>query len=191
MTQGNGWFGFSFIVGSMGRKFPSLVLCLSSLFAAGQAHAARDGSLGPVSTGSINISASIAPRVQISAPTDMVFDHLGKATTSISQRLCLSSNWAPGSFVVSAIGSGDGGALVISNGYQSVGYTVRLAAHESVIPIDNGQAGVKLGAATSPEECEQGTGAAALIVGLDAARLHEVSTGAPYIGALTLIIAPE
>jgi hypothetical protein len=137
--------------------------------AASQAQAARQGSLGAVSTGTIGITVSIAPRARISAPDDIVFDASGRTAGALSQRLCLSSNSATG-------------ALELSNGEHTIGYTVSW--------LTPGAAGANLNVAASRAECAGGRGAAALVVALDPAHLEE-ARGRAYTGTLTLIVSPE
>lgn len=179
----------------MGRKHTKQrawrVLCLPLLIAASEAEAARQGSLGPTSAGTISISASIAPHARITAPEDIAFDGTGKAANRLAQNLCLTSNSLTRSFVVSAIGSGDAGALELFDGHQTVGYTVEWASREDAIPGESGATKRELRAAASKTECDTGRGSTALVVAVDPAHFDEVHTGAPFTGTLTLIVAPE
>lgn len=167
------------------------MLCLPLLVAASEAEAARQGSLGPTSTGAIGISASIAPRARITAPEDIAFDGTGKAANGLAQNLCLTSNSLTRSFVVSAIGSGDAGALKLFDGRRTVDYTVEWASREDGVPGERGATKRELRAAASKGECATGRGLTALVVAVDPARFDEVHTGAPFTGTLTLIVAPE
>ena len=168
--------------GKLSRRVATILVGVSALMAASQAQAARQGSLGAVSTGTIGITVSIAPRARISAPDDVVFDASGRTAGALSQRLCLSSNSATGALAVSAIGSGEAGALELSNGEQTIGYTVSW--------LTPGAAGANLNVAASRAECAGGRGAAALVVALDPAHLEE-ARGRAYTGTLTLIVSPE
>jgi hypothetical protein len=167
------------------------LVCVSSLLAASQAEAARQGSLGAVSSGTIAISVSIAPRVEISAPRDIAFDPGGKTASGTSQSLCLSSNSATGAVRVSAIGSGDAGELELSDGQQTIAYTLAWAARGTPVQSGSGAPAMELRTAASRGECVDGRGSAAFVVALDPAHLEQVRTGRPYTGTLTLVVSPE
>jgi hypothetical protein len=169
--------------GKLSPRVATILVGVSALMAASEAQAARQGSLGAVSTGTIGITVSIAPRARISAPHDVVFDASGRTVGSLLQRLCLSSNSATGALAVSATGSGEAGALELSNGEHTISYTVSW--------LTPGAAGTNLNVAASRAGCDGGKGAAALVVALDPAHLEEARGGAPYTGTLTLIISPE
>lgn len=175
----------------MNGKLASLVLCIASPFAASQADAARQGSLDAVSAGTVTISVSIAPRAQLSAPEEIDLGRTGKTAAATAQDLCLSSNLATHAFVVSAIGSGKGGALELSNGQRSAGYTLDLEHRGERLSGAHGATSLKLQAGRSRGECEAGRGSADLAVALDPAQLPEGLGRAPYSGTLTLIVSPE
>lgn len=155
------------------------LLCLGCLCAASGAEAARQGSLGATSAGSVGISVSIAPRATISGLHDIAF---ANADGRVSRQMCLSSNSAAGAYTVAAIGGGVDGAFELANGERTLGYTVEWAARDEA-------ASTHLRAA-SEAGCTDGRGAAELRIAMDPARLDEAAE-APFTGALTLLVAPE
>lgn len=175
----------------MGRNRALQFLCLALLIVASEAQAARQGSLGPVSTGSIGISVSIAPRAQISGPKDIAFGGTGRAFARVSQNVCLSSNALARTFTVSAVGGGNAGATELVSGHQVIGYIVEWTTQAEATRRHSPATSAELAAASSRSDCEHGQGVAALVVAIDPAGLDELQTGAPYTGILTLIVAPE
>ena len=89
-------------------------ICLSSLFVASQAGAVRQGPLGPTSAGSVGITVSIASRARISELKDIRFDPSARSQSETSRKLCFPRETMAHSFEISATGSGNGGALVLS-----------------------------------------------------------------------------
>lgn len=172
----------------MGRSRVLQFLCLTVLVAASEAEAARQGSLGPVSTGSIGISVSIAPRAQILGPKDIDF---GGTASAFAQNVCLSSNSLARSFTVSAVGGGNAGAFELVSGHQVIAYTVEWATRNETTPSAGLTRSTRPRADSSRTDCEHGQSVAALVVAIDPAHLDEVRTGAPFTGLLTLIVAPE
>jgi hypothetical protein len=104
-----------------------------------------------------------------------------------AQSPCLLSNSATGVVRVSAIGSGDAGALELSDGRQSVAWTARGTPVQS----GSGAPAVELRTAASRGEFGDGRGSAAFAVALDPEHLEQVRTGRPYTGILTLVVSPE
>jgi hypothetical protein len=172
-------------------RFAGQLASLAMLFATGRGDAARPGPLGSTSTGSITISASIAPRARISGSTDIAFGTAGGTSAEVSQDLCLSSNALTGSFALSAIGSGNAGALELASGRDTIGYTVELVPRDRPGTLDSATTDAGLVESSPDSGCDDGRGATSLIVALDPARRHDVKEGSPFVGALTLVVAPE
>ena len=168
------------------RWFARQAICLSSLLLASQAGAVRQGSLGPSSAGSIGISISVASRARISQPKDIRLDALGISISSVPQHLCLSSNTMAHSFKVSAAGSGNGGALVLSNGHRNIRFHLEFAPQQDTAL---GQGG---GTQDSLQRgCDHGQRAIAFVVAIDPEHIDEIQASPAFTGSLTLIVAPN
>ena len=165
-------------------------LCLVALFGASEAEAAGSGSLGATSTGSIEISASIATRASISGSGDIGFAGVGRATNRVAQSLCLASNSRSRSYMVAAIGGGSAGAFELSDGHRTIGYTVGWASVEGTSLSESGTANPAFEAALSRANCRDGSGSTVLIVAIEPEHLDEARAGASFTGILTLMMAP-
>ena len=166
-----------------------------ALLHSGQAQAARQGSLGSTSSGTISISVSVAAQARVSGARDMGFaeDH-SEGVQIRSRDICMSSSSLARSFRVAAIGSGPSGALELSNGPHTRPYSVRWSLPENPNPTSPPAADspvANIDASPSQLECRSGTGLARLTVSLDDPRPRSVRTHAPYTGILTLLISPE
>ena len=166
-----------------------------ALLHSGQAQAARQGSLGSTSSGTISISVSVAAQARVSGARDMGFaeDH-SEGVQIRSRDICMSSNSLARSFTVAAIGSGSGGSLELSNGSNTLAYSVRWSSRENLDPgsgsaMDSPARGID--ASPSPLGCRSGMGLARLTVALNGPRPRPVETRAPYTGTLTLLLSPE
>lgn len=172
----------------MGRNGVLQFLCLTVLVTASEAEAARQGSLGAVSSGSIGISVSVAPRAQILGPKDITF---GGTAGAFAQNVCLSSNSLARSFTVSAVGSGKAGAFELISGHQVIAYTVEWPRRNETTSQAELIRSASQRADSSRSDCEHGQSVTALVVAIDPAHLSEVRTGAPFTGLLTLMVTPE
>ena len=89
------------------------------------------------------------------------------------------------SFEISATGSGNGGALVLSDGRRTIGYSVEFA------PYDDPVLGEEGGTFTSSHgDCEHGRRAMTFVVVVDPEHVDEIQNGVVFTGVLTLIVAP-
>lgn len=172
-----------------------LATAVACLTASSAAEAAQQGTLGATSTGSVGISVSIAPRVQISGLEDVQFALVDPATGARkAQAVCVWSNSPSGAYTLTAAGSGAGGAFELAGGEQTVGYSVEWSANAgqtSGEPLTSGATQTNLQAAATSADCASGSGSASLMVAVDPAQLASAEPGAAYTGALTLIVSPQ
>jgi hypothetical protein len=179
----------------LARHLPVALLLATA--AAGSANAATQGSLGPTSTGSVAINASVAGRVQISGLRDVTFTGVDAGTAqSDAQDVCVWSNTAGRKYNIKASGSGASGAFTLSSGALTpVNYTVewnKLAAQTSGTALANGVALTAQDSVATAPTCASGpTKSASLIVKMDTTNLQNMQAGATYAGTLTLVVAPE
>ena len=167
-------------------------LCLSFVFVVSNAEAARQGSPGATSTGSISISLSVSPRAEINGADDVRFGGLEDEYRA-AQDVCLWSNSLARSYTIAASGSGHGGAFELFNGNDSIGYTVELSSREQSLPSDrdsNESTLAELSAAVRDADCALGSGSANLVIALDPTHVQAARSGAPYTGTLTLLVSP-
>jgi hypothetical protein len=162
---------------------------------AGQAQAARQGSLGSKSSGTISISVSVAAQARVSGARDVEFTEDDSEGVQIRSRdICMSSNSLARSFRVAAIGSGPEGALELSSGSDTLAYSVQWSLPENPnpasLPATDAPSG-NIDTSPSQLECRSGTGLARMTVALDDPRPRSVKAHAPYTGTLTLLLSPE
>jgi hypothetical protein len=171
------------------------LIASAALLHGGQAHGARQGSLGSTSSGTISISVSVAAQARVSDVQDMEFaEPASEGLPTRSRLLCMSSNSLARSFRVAAIGSGPEGALELSNGAHTLAYSVRWSSPENPDPgslTAMDAPGGHIDASPSQLECRSGTGLARLTVAIDDPWPRPVATHAPYTGTLTLLLSPE
>lgn len=169
---------------------------LAALMASpGLASAATQGSLGATSTGSVDISATVPGRVQISGLSDVVFGSVDPAVAaSNAQDICVWSNTSGRAYDVTATGSGAANAFTLSDGTNSLAYSVEWAATAgqtsgtALVPATSltGLAST----ATNPT-CSSGpASSASLVVKMTAANL-QAAVASSYTGTLTLVVAPQ
>lgn len=175
------------------RRLPILgpMLALAGVLGASAAHAATQGSLSSMSTGSIGISVSVAPRATISGERDIDLGGSGTVRNRAVQILCLSSNSTMRTYSVAAAGGSDAGIFELSSGDRTIGYTVKWAASQAAPPETNEASGTLLEAASWQAECEPGTSSTAFVVAIDDEDLDEVRAGGAFTGSLTLLISPH
>lgn len=167
----------------------------AALLPSGHAQAARQGSLGSTSSGTVSISVSVPAQARVSGVRDMEFaEAASEVLPTRSRVICMSSNSLARSFRIAAIGSGSEGALELSNGSHTLAYSVRWSLPENPgagsLPAMDPPDG-NIDASPSQLECRSGTGLARLTVAIDDPRRRSVETHAPYTGTLTLLLSPE
>jgi hypothetical protein len=161
-----------------------------------QADAATQGSMGSTSTGSISISASVPNRTRISGLSDVAFTNQDPSTAaSNAQNVCVWSNTATKGYTITATGSGTGSAFTLSNGTNTVPYSVEWAASSgqtSGTALTAGTASSSLTSTATNQSCASGPAASAsLIVGIATANLGSMAAGSSYTGTLTLLVTPQ
>jgi hypothetical protein len=179
----------------LGRAIPAALLIATA--AASTAYASTDGQLGTTSTGTVNITASVASRVQISGLRDVTFLNVDPNAAQLdAQSVCVWSNSAGRKYNITATGSGTNKAFTLaSTGLNPVAYSVEWAALPgrdvgSPLTASAALAG-QISTATAPT-CTSGPAkSASLIVKMAEADLQTMQAGASYNGVLTLVVAPE
>lgn len=171
------------------------LLAVCALQIPGMAYASTQGTLGATSTGSVEISATVPGRVQISGLSDVLFGTVDPAAAaSDAQDVCVWSNTSGRVYNITATGSGAGNAFTLTDGTNTLAYGVEWAASSGQTSGTALTAGTTLGALTSTAttaDCSAGPAASAsLIVNLTAADL-QAAVAASYAGTLTLLVAPE
>lgn len=167
--------------------------CLAAM--PGTAFAATQGTVGSTSTGSVSISATIPGRVQISGLTDVVFGTVDPTVAaSRAEDVCVWSNSSGKGYTVSASGDGSSNAFTLSDGTNTLPYSVEWAGSSGQSSGTALVSGTALGGltstATSPT-CSAGPSAtASLIVKMTAASL-QAAAASSYTGTLTLVVAPQ
>lgn len=165
------------------------------------AMAAVQGSLGAISTGSVNISITKSVQAQISNLTDMVVANwsVGDGAVQLTSNACIYSS--TGSYKVTASGSGPMAAFSIASGVNTIPYTVAWNAGGAGALLNTGtalntnvQSTNFANANTTSATCGGGGAAndtARVIVNISSANMEAASSSnVAYTGTLTLMVAP-
>jgi hypothetical protein len=176
-----------------GRAFAAGILIVA---VSTTAQAASQGTLGTTSTGSVGISASVPGRVQISGLADFAFTNQDPSTAASSAKnVCVWSNTATKGYNITATGNGASSAFTLTDGTNTVPYSVEWAgtsAQTSGTALTSGSNLTGLtSTAVNPTCSSAPTTTASLIVKLTAANLQSMVAAASYTGTLTLVVAPE
>ncbi len=151
------------------------------------AHAATDGALGFTSTGDLTIDLVVADEVRISGMSDIVLNFSGVDETDTSDA-CIYRNGNT-AYQITGTGDGAGNAFELTDGTNTVPYSVTFDDGNAVAPLLSGTALGATNADTVDTDC-LGAGPNALIsvtvTAADAATLP----AATYTGTLTLLVAP-
>lgn len=178
--------------GSFARR---AFLAVCGLWIPAAAVAASQGTLGSTSTGSVDISATVPGRVQISGLSDVAFGTVDPSTAaSDAQDVCVWSNTSGRGYSLTATGSGVANAFTLSDGTNNLAYAVEWADSSgqsagSVLTPATALGGLA-STAVNPT-CSAGPAASAsLIVKLTTADMQAAVAGS-YTGTLTLVVAPQ
>jgi len=170
----------------------------SAMVVVSSAQAATQGTLGPTSTGSVTITASVPSRAQITGLTDVSFAGVDPTTAATSaQNDCVWSNTSNKGYSITATGSGSSGAFTLtdSSATLSVPYTVQWAAstgQSSGTALTAGTALTGLtSTAVSPTCSGSPTSTSSLIVNMSATALQSMTSSTSYTGTLTLLVTPQ
>lgn len=177
------------------RLAGAALLCMT--FVPGVAQAATQGSLGATSTGTVNITASVPNRAQITGLSDISFASVDPTVeASNAQSVCVWSNTSTKGYNITATGSGSAGAFSLASGaLPVVPYSVQWsqsASQSSGTALTKGTAlAGQVSTATKPT-CNSGPATtSSLIVSIAATDLQNMTASASYTGSLTLVVAPE
>lgn len=170
--------------------FRSLLIAGVFVGAGNTALAATDGSVGFNSTGTVDISLTVNDEVRISNLSDINLGVFAGADAVGSTDACVYRN-GTGAYRITATGSGAGGAFALTDGTNSVAYTV---------DYDDGTGAVAMGAAApmigrtgadpSSATCATTGNNATVTTTVAAATAASLPAGT-YTGTLTLLVAPE
>lgn len=171
------------------------VVCMCALQIATGAVAATPGTLGATSTGTVDISATVPGRVQISGLSDIVFGTIDPtAAAANAQNVCVWSNTSGRAYSITASGSGSGGGFAITDGTNELDYGVEWAGapgQSSGTALTPAGTLTGLSSAAVNPSCSAGAGeSASLIVRMTASELQAAVAGS-YTGTLTLVVAPQ
>jgi hypothetical protein len=157
--------------------------------------AATQGSVGTTSTGTFDISINIAPKVKISNLADVNFGtYSGSGDTDNSQDICAYSN--TGGYQVTATGSGAANAFTITDGTDTIDYTLKWNDETGT----SGNAALTTGtpltgqSSSAPDSgCNSGSNLSAnVLVHIEEAELLASNPSATvYSGTVTLLVEPE
>jgi hypothetical protein len=170
----------------------ALAVAAVATFAASNAFAATQGTLGATSTGSLNITLTIDQLVQISALNDIALgNYTGGADKTGGDDLCVYSNI--GGYQITATGNGAGSAFrLLGAGAASIPYTVQwadAAGATSGDPMTSGTVLTNQSGTFSTPDCGGGNNAR-VIVTVNSTDLAAAPAQA-YTGVLTLLVAPQ
>lgn len=147
--------------------------------------AATQGTAGATSTGTAVVSVTIADIVQISDMNDFAFGtYSGTGDLNGTDDVCIYRN-GTGNYTVTATGSGAANAFTMTDGTNTIAYSVTLDG----AALTSGTAANQTGAHASSANCA-GTPNKTLNVDVLAADLQAAPAGA-YTGTLTLLVAPN
>lgn len=166
-----------------------------ALMIPGPALAATQGSAGSTSQGSVVISATVPGRVQITGLTDVVFGTIDPTVAASSaENVCVWSNTSGKGYTVTATGNGTANAFTLTDGTNTLPYSVQWANTSGQTSGSALTTGTALGGLTSTAvnpTCSAGPPTtASLIVGMTAANL-QAAVASSYTGTLTLVVAPQ
>lgn len=101
------------------------IVAVSSTVLSAVSYAATNGTLGPTSTFSYNVTITIPERVRVSNIQNLAFGlYPGSGNVTQSQGMCIYSNTSGGGYDVTLLGDGAGNAFTISQGPNTIPYRV-------------------------------------------------------------------
>ena len=160
----------------------------------GSAYAATQGTIGATSTGAVSISVVLGTLARVTSLDDISFGTWsGTGDLSVADDICV---WVSGGgYEVTAEGNGTGNAFELTNGSDTINYTVKwddVAGSTSGSTMTSGSTlGSQTSSATSTD-CDGGSGTMTATVQVDIAEAELGAAGSgAYNGVLTLLIAPE
>ena len=153
------------------------------------AQAASDGTVGPSSTGSVDLTLEVEGAVKISNLLDIDLGTFATSgTLSGFTEACVYSNSATGYTVTATSVSTNGGTtgFQLHNGTDALDYTVEF---DSTVILHNSATNFT-GARTIDDDCAIGGNNTSIDVEVDPVDASAVSIGT-YTATLTLVLAPQ
>lgn len=176
---------------NMSRVGMTLAVAVLGAAAAGMANAATDGTLGATSQGSLNITLTIDPLVQISDLDDIdLGTFTGTGPMTGSDNVCVYSN--NGGFNITATGNGAANAFTLAGSSATIPYSVEWANTSGATSGTSMSTGTPLNGQTptfAGADCGGGTNTTVLVT-VGTADLGVAPTDS-YAGVLTLLVAPQ
>lgn len=171
------------------------ILSLGGISSGSAMAATSDGSLGSTSTGTVDILASVPARARITGLAAVDFTGQDPAVAaSDAQDVCVWSNTSTKGYTVTATGNGAGSAFTLTDGSNTVPYSVEWSASSGQSSGSVLTAGVASGSLVSTainQNCSSGPPASAsLIVRMSTSDLGNMVGGSSYSGTLTLLVTP-
>jgi hypothetical protein len=172
------------------------VLVLAAvMFFGSTAFTATQGTLGATSTGDFTITVTIPERVQVSYLQDIDFgSYGGSGALTDNYDLCVYSN--TGGYQITATGSGAANAFTITDGSDTIAYT--LSWNDTTTTTGNqsittGTALTGQTTAAADATCSSGSSMSSnMYVNIaEAALLAATPSATPYSGTVTLLVEPE
>jgi spore coat protein U-like protein len=159
------------------------------------AMAATQGTSGATSSGSADITLTIANVIQISNMTDFTFTYNGAGSTlSVSDPICVYTNVTAGTFDVSATGTrtGDGGAgngFIIDDNAVGTANTIAYTVGVNGTPLTAGATAVPVaGADTASATCANTM--SSLTIAMAEGDVQAVPAGT-YDGTVNITVAAQ
>lgn len=155
------------------------------------AFAATDGTVGTTSTGTSTVSLTIPKLVRITSMADFAFGtYTGTGALDSNDDVNVASNYT-GTYQVVLTGSGAASAFTITNGTQTIAYSV---AYNKATGIAGGVAATSGTAITAQTGVVKPLATATLNgnirVQMTQANIQAVDAGT-YTGTLTIVVTPE
>lgn len=175
---------------SLGKAAKGLVAGGIAAVLASGAVAATDGLVGFTSTGTLDITIQVDDEVRISALQDIDLGTFAGVDASGSSTACIYRNTAP-TYQITGTGSGAANAFTLTNGIDTVDYSVSYTTSGAAQSLTSGVALTgQTGADQTSTTCG-GTGnngtVGVTVAAADAAALP----AGTYNGTLTLVVAPN
>ena len=155
------------------------------------AYAATQGTLGATSTGTADISVTIAEQFRISSIQDYAFGtYSGTGNLTANDDVCVYNN-GTGDYRITASGSGAASAFTVASGANTIAYQVfynDVTGTTGAVQLTAAtQSGVQTGANTTINDCSAGGLSGNVEVRMLQAALQAAPAGA-YTGTLTLLV---
>ena len=152
-------------------------------------YAATQGTTGFTSTGDLDISLTVNDEVKISNLVDIFLPPFTGTDVTGNSSACIYRNGG-GAYQVTATGSGPANAFQLTDGTNSVTYSVAFDDGTGSSSLTSGLALSRTNAEAVDDDCTTAGSDNATIDVTVAAANASVLPAATYIGTLTLLVAP-